>query len=165
MPQRRLSAAWLSNSPSLKEAASPVLTLGSLELKPDEIVEQRKYGALSLETPVEAINIEMWKSSEDLRLNTESSPSKKRTRQSDDYDRGGSGGRFFKSPLPRETSAFKFGSTPHVSMPPVSPHSRFEIEDRSKSEESDWEYKDLGFTFDFTPKDEDCKNTDSVFWR
>ena len=82
MPQRRLSAAWLSNSPVLKDTTSPVLTLGSLEFKQEEtttsVVENRKYAPFSLDAPVEAINIEMWKSSEDLRLNTESSPSKKR---------------------------------------------------------------------------------------
>ncbi|KAL1123131.1 hypothetical protein AAG570_002219, partial [Ranatra chinensis] len=82
VPQRRLSAAWLSSPPSA-------------------VIK------------VEAINVEMWKPQSET---AESSPSKKRTRQSDHVRSPGQ--RFFKSPLPQDGSAFKFvGSVPSSPRP------------------------------------------------
>ncbi|KAK9505234.1 hypothetical protein O3M35_009330 [Rhynocoris fuscipes] len=115
---RRPSYVWLSSPPSLKDTTSPVLTFGSLELRHDLV-----------ESPVTA------KSSH------ESSPSKKKTKQSDDYDKSPpTDEQLFRSPMcPSASSSagFELGTVFKFGSPRLLP-------DRSRSEDS-------AFDFDISP--------------
>ncbi|XP_014246702.1 uncharacterized protein LOC106665054 isoform X2 [Cimex lectularius] len=152
VPQRRPSAVWLSGPPPVKDTISPIINFGPLEIKADE--EGETFGPMSLDINPQAVNVELLRD-ESKTMSYESSPSKKRTKQSADYERTEQRQDkcFFKSPFPSDSVVFKFGS----------PH---RINERSKSEES----RDSSTAFDFdmlaaTADDSLSKNADTVLWK
>uniref|UniRef100_A0A0K8SXU8 protein-tyrosine-phosphatase n=1 Tax=Lygus hesperus TaxID=30085 RepID=A0A0K8SXU8_LYGHE len=148
VPQRRPSAVWLSSPPSVKDSSSPVLSFGTLELKPD--ASGSVSPLLSPYSASQAINIEITRDhARSSSISYESSPSKKRTRQSADYEKEQKEEKgFFRSPFPAEGIMFKFGSP----KPEGTPYS-----DASKDDSS-------AFDFDIAPEDPLSKNSD-VLWK
>ncbi|BES91895.1 PTPc [Nesidiocoris tenuis] len=148
VPQRRPSAVWLSSPHSVKEASSPVLS--SAELNPEPSVSGSVSPSPSPYLTAHPISFEGPSyHPRTSSISYESSPSKKRTRQSADYEKEQKEEKgFFRSPFPAEGIMFRFGSP----RPEGTPQSEVSRDDSS------------AFDFDIPQEDPLSKNSD-VLWK